>query len=270
MLEKKDCRALLWSGVALVGAACLGHEALAGNVVEAYPPGTFAYFSANLQVQTQFLTNGSGYQLLIDDVTYAPTFAAMADFATNILPSPSVWMGTMGQMPWAGYEIAGGYPAGWTSFTTVGAPGTLNSGYSIVFDTSVWAYCAGFDYATRLTEVTPGVPPTVVDRFDESSTVFHATMLGRHTVVNGNLATANAAATGLGISEALSTVSESRHFHTPVLIAPGNEIHANFRYLPPVLPVGGAYVFTVYIKGRVNYGAPLNDVGALFPPQTGP
>lgn len=265
MLDRKDRRALLWSGVALVGAACLGHQAFAGNVVETNPPGTFYYFSANLQVGAQYLQNLSGYQILVDDVTYAPTFGPGSDLGSNLFPSPAIWMNTT-LSPWTAYELAGSGPTGPHMFGN-GVLGDLNA---IFFDTTVWSDCAGFDYATQLTDVMPGTPSTVVKAFDESSTVFHATLLGRHTVVNDTAAASECVATGLGISESLATVSESRHYQTPVLIAPGNEIHAAFRFGPPVAPPGPPLLFTVYIKGRVNTGLPLFDASNLIYQHTGP
>jgi adenine deaminase len=87
----------------------------------------------------------------------------------------------------------------------------------------------------------------------------HAAMFARLEHVSGG---GRGDALGLGTSEAIGTLSESRHYQTPHIIQPGNQVACVFT------GTGTAYnLIQVYVKGRVivDSGDALVDASFTSP-----
>jgi hypothetical protein len=256
MFEKKDHRKLLWSGVALVGAACLGHQAFAGNYDQAVPAmGTpMSYFTVNVPAGSSFVA--PGLQVLIDDITYSPSWIA-SGIAANLTPESAVWPANQLGGPALSlfqFELSNTF-----TFLNGGIYGTgiPNGGAPVTFDTQFLSYSLGSQFQTQIRDDAPGGPSRVVD---QSMTYFHASYFSRQSMIDSaapGTAPTHEVASGVGISESLATLSESRHFQTPVLIAAGNSV----RVFQP-FAVQPGFPMTTFIHGRVIYdnaGVVLDD-----------
>jgi hypothetical protein len=267
MFEKKDRRRLMWSGVALVGAACLGHQAFAGNVVELRAKWSMQCYSAVVQPgQSMFVPGG---QVLVDDITYAPSVNVGIGAGGSVFPSTALWP-AYPLVPPPSYEQAAmpfvppglGYSIIFGLFGAFPNPGSA----PVNFDTESWTSCIAGGANTVLQEKTlAGAAGVVVKTFDESTTVFHATMLARQTVFDTQNDGDRAIGFGLGISESLATISESRHFQTPVIIREGNVVSVVSNVLP-----GPSFAMNVYIKGRVIRDPTADAVLEVIPVITTP
>jgi hypothetical protein len=246
MLQNKERRALLWSAAALVGAVFMGHEALAGNA-SAPVPGPFAFFSV-VMTGGQQMTVGGSSQIMIDDITYAPTLFSTAGWCN----AATVYVPVAGSIPAIdSYYEATGTRSGTMVWANNGAANqaTTNGGSTFGYDSETWSFYSQYACDTVLLELPVGMPAVP---FDESVSVFHSSLRARQTIVDPS-DTSRTMALGLGISESLSTLSESRHYQTPH-IAQGTSI---IQVWSPTAMAAPATPMTVYIKGRANLGMPL-------------
>jgi len=249
MFEKKDRRALLWTGVALAGAACLGNEAVAGNYNQAATPTTIVnYFSLSVQPGQQFFAPAG--QMLIDDITYGPEIRP--DFQNvplrmplwNVLTAPPTNPPVMTSIP--DNTGTGILTTTATYWSIVNLPSSRSEG---------WREGRDQYFSVEMQEATNASPPVFVRAFDRTSHVFHAAMLARETTLSPG-GFQRTLGFGLGISESLATLSESRHYQTPHIVPEGNMV------LCAQVGMGAYATMTVYVKGRVlpMTGSWRNDV----------
>jgi hypothetical protein len=242
MLEMNDRRRLMWTGAALIGAVCLGTSALAGNYAAVVPTNSgIEYYSVEMHLGDRLKTTTTDAQLLVDDITYA---VEVVPDHSNIPTAVPLWL-TPEFL--ASYETTGGVitnnsNVGNALYSTAYSPttGTLPSGRTITFDTETWSV-ARFEYfAVEMQEVNGS--NEFQRAFDETTQEFHGSMYARLEHIPGG---GRGDALGLGVSESMATLSESRHYQTPHIVPYGNEVRCQ--------SVGtGTYTSVqVYVKGRV-------------------
>lgn len=238
--------AFLWAICAAIGAACLGREALAGNYAAVVATNTnIQYFSVEMTVGQKLKCTGltsTPVQMLIDDITYG----------IQILPDYTSVQASVGVTPlWSAPEFTASYEGGTTSgffpatktYWTFGA-GALPSGTLITTDVESWTSALYQHFAAEMQEHYFG--GAFYRSFDETTQTFHAALFARMEHVPG---LGGGDALGLGTSESLGTLSESRHYQTPHIVANPNEVWC--------VSVGpGTYTgLQVFVKGRVVVNA---------------
>src|SRR6185295_13158000 len=124
------------------------------------------------------------------------------------------------------------------------APGQFYSGYAAPSDIEMWTDARTQTFVVEMQECdATGSPFTPAKVFDGMSHTFHASLLARQTVLNQSAGNTTIGAS-LGISESLSSISQSRHYQTPKIIAADRG----------VLCANGSASYAsmhVYVKGRI-------------------
>jgi hypothetical protein len=236
MFEKSDKRRLIWTCCALAGALVLASKAFAGNYAAVVPSNSgIEYFSVEL-TPGQYLQSDVPHQLLIDDITYGVYITL--DYYVPIIPP--LWTNPEFSATYETGGIVGSSMLPWLQHWVWGPPGgALPSGRTITFEVESWVNMRYEHYYTRLQEATGS--GDFVRAIDESTQTVMAALYGRGEHIPG-FGRGDVAATG--ISEAVATLSESRHFQTPHIITASNRLECVSSTSPP------SFYALVYVKGR--------------------
>jgi len=229
----------MWTFCAIVGAAVLAREAVAGNYFAVVPNNSgIQYFSVRMHHCDRLKTTSScALQILIDDITYGIQIQP-SQYTPVVYPlwRPPEFV--------ASYETGatGGtvFPLSYTVFSAVLAPGPLPSGRSINYDVEVWSNARANPYQEELQEVDN--TGAFVRALDISRQFQGGNMHGRAEYIPGGT---QGDVAGVGISEVLVTLSGSRHFKTPHIIPIPNELTCDGPR------AAGLATIDIYVKGRV-------------------